>query len=113
MRFEKRDGKEHLVIRQHWIGAESTANRKILSICEKDFTPVYHTSTSFRGPAAFEFQKGQVVGSDTTQQNAFKGFRVPSPEQSFNWELDLEFFEALPLKANTVYSINFYGLALE
>lgn len=108
VRFEKYKGKEQLVIRQNWIGADSIANRKLFSICNPDFTPVYHTSTSFRGTAAFEFQQAQVVGSDTTANNAFKGFQVPSPEQAFNWELDLEFFETLPLKANTVYSINFY-----
>ncbi|PRY14269.1 hypothetical protein CLV24_10479 [Pontibacter ummariensis] len=108
VRFENYKGRERLVIRQNWVGTDSTVNRKIFSICEKNFSPIYHTSTSFRGTAAFEFQQGQVVGSDTTRNNAFKGFQVPSPEQAFNWELDLEFFEALPLKANTVYSINFY-----
>ncbi|MCX2741661.1 DUF3108 domain-containing protein [Pontibacter anaerobius] len=108
VRLEKYKGKERLVIRQNWVGADSTTNRRIFSICESDFTPVYHTSTSFRGTAAFEFRQGQVVGSDTTQNNAFKGFKVESPEQAFNWELDLEFFETLPLKTNTVYSINFY-----
>ncbi|TPE44365.1 DUF3108 domain-containing protein [Pontibacter mangrovi] len=108
VRFEKHEGQEQLVIRQNWVGTDSTANRQVFSICREDFTPVYHTSTSFRGTAAFEFRQGQVVGSDTTANNAFKGFQVPSEEQAFNWELDLEFFEVLPLKANTVYSINFY-----
>ncbi|ARS34339.1 hypothetical protein [Pontibacter actiniarum] len=108
VRFEHHKGKERLVVRQSWVGADSTANRRVFSICESDFRPVYHTSTSFRGTAAFEFRQGQVVGSDTTRHNAFRGFRVPSPEQAFNWELDLEFFEVLPLKDNTVYSINFY-----
>ncbi|MFD2247077.1 hypothetical protein [Pontibacter ruber] len=106
--FENFQGKERLVIRQNWIGADTLSNRTIFSVCEKDFTPIYQTSTSARGVAAFNFYTDKITGSDTTKANAFKNFIMASPAPAFDWELDMETFESLPLKANTVYLINFY-----
>ncbi|WP_299824051.1 hypothetical protein [uncultured Pontibacter sp.] len=106
--FENYQGKERMVVRQNWIGADTLSNRTILTVCEKDFTPIYQTSTSARGTAAFNFEKGRIVGADSVKSNGFKGFAMPSPEPTFDWELDMEFFESLPLKANTVFLINFY-----
>ncbi|MEJ8801601.1 DUF3108 domain-containing protein [Pontibacter sp. H249] len=106
--FENYRGKERLIVRQNWIGTDTLSNRSILTICEKDFTPIYQTSTSARGTAAFNFEKDRIVGADSVQNNGFKGFTMPSPEPTFDWELDMEFFESLPLKANTVFMINFY-----
>ena len=106
--FETYQGRERMVVRQSWIGPDTLSNRTVFTICEKDFTPLYHTSTSARGTAAFNFEKDKVVGADSVQNNGFKGFAMPAPQPTFDWELDLEFFESLPLKANTVFMINFY-----
>ncbi|WP_299988174.1 hypothetical protein [uncultured Pontibacter sp.] len=106
--FEEVAGKEKLVIRQNWVGADTLTNRQLYSICEKDFKPVFHTGTSARGTAAFNFEPDRVVGADTVLNNGFKGFSIAAEAATFNWELDMETFESLPLKANTVYLINFY-----
>ncbi|WP_242927447.1 DUF3108 domain-containing protein [Pontibacter vulgaris] len=106
--FENFKGKERLVIRQNWIGADTLSNRKIFSVCEKDFTPIYQTSTSARGVAAFNFYPDKITGSDTTKANAFKKFNMAAAAPTLDWELDMETFECLPLKDKTVYLVNFY-----
>ncbi|MCC9135479.1 hypothetical protein ACFSKU_13785 [Pontibacter silvestris] len=106
--YQTIDGKERLVIRQNWIGTDTLSHRAVYSICKKNFVPIYHTSTIYRGTLAYNFYADRVEGTDTTVNNAAKGFKVALQEATFNWELDLEFFESLPLKANTVYKINFY-----
>ncbi len=106
--FEQVQGKERMVIRQNWIGTDTLSNRTLYSVMEKDFTPVYHTSASARGKGAFNFYPDKIVAADTVQKNAWKGFVMPTTNQTYNWELDMEFFESLLLKANTVFLINFY-----
>jgi hypothetical protein len=108
IRFEQVQGKERMVIRQHWIGADTLSNRTIESVMEKDFTPIFHTSTSVRGTAAFNFAPDKITAADTARTNPWRKFVMPTPEPTYNWELDMEFFESLPLKANTVFLINFY-----
>ncbi|MBB6612522.1 hypothetical protein H7F15_15865 [Pontibacter sp. Tf4] len=108
VRFEQVQGRERMVIRQNWIGADTLSNRTIESVMEKDFTPIFHTSTSARGTAAFNFYPDKITAADTARTNPWRNFVMPVPEPTYNWELDLEFFESLPLKPNTVFLINFY-----
>jgi len=108
IRFEQVQGKERMVIRQNWIGTDSLSNRTIESVMEKDFSPVYHTSTSARGVAAFNFYPDKITAADTAKTNPWRKFVMPLAQPTYNWELDMEFFESLPLKSNTVFLINFY-----
>jgi len=108
IRFEQVQGKERMVIRQNWIGTDTLSNRTIESVMEKDFSPVYHTSTSARGVAAFNFYPDKITAADTAKTNPWRKFVMPLAQPTYNWELDMEFFESLPLKSNTVFLINFY-----
>lgn len=110
VRFEKRNNREVVVIRQHWDGDDTLYNRTLYSICLKDnFQPLYHFAHTLKtGTDAFSFLPDKIVGTDTVAQNTKKNFYLALEQLPFNWELDLETFEMLPLQAGKQFAIAFY-----
>ncbi len=110
VRFSAADAKKQIVVEQDWWTSDSAAYRKVFSICSfPDFVPVFHYSKDGKGKVeAFNFTPGRVTGSDTTADNARKGFDLALTIPTLNWELDLEIFRMLPYALNKTFVINFY-----
>ncbi|MDJ1504501.1 hypothetical protein [Xanthocytophaga agilis] len=102
--------KDMVVISQQWSGQDTLTNRKLWSLCKKDnFEPVYHyTYMPKMGVAAFNFGEKQITGADSVSSNTKKDFQVGLKHPTFNWELDLETFEMLPLGMGKTFIIDFY-----
>ncbi len=110
VRFEKRNNREVVVIQQRWDGEDTLFNRTLYSICQKEnFQPMYHFAHTLKtGTDAFTFLPEKIAGTDTVAQNTKKDFRLAVKQLPFNWELDLETFEMLPLQAGKQFAICFY-----
>lgn len=108
--FEKVNKKEVIVIRQQWSGQDTLTNRKLWSICTKeDFKPLYHYSYVPKiGIEAFNFDDKKITGADSIALNGKKDFQIALTTPTFNWELDMETFEMLPLQAGRNFIISFY-----
>lgn len=108
--FTEVKGKKVIEIKQHWYSADTSMNRSIYSLSEREtFAPIFHYAKSARGIEAFDFEGKKVNGSDTVANNSKKDFEVTVSTPTLNWELDLEVFSTLPYKkAGQMFVINFY-----
>jgi hypothetical protein len=100
-----RNGEQVFVVNQHWYGSDSAAYRTVYSINRvSDFSPIYHA----------EFKQGKLFAYnwDNGAQNSQKNFSLDFKTPNFNWNLDIETFEMLPLAANKIFVINFYDAGL-
>jgi hypothetical protein len=112
--LETKDGAKVYAIRQHWFTNDSSTYRTYLSLnTVKDFTPVYHSETVNGKTSAYNWNAASITGADTVDGNAKKGFSLEFNRPNFNWNLDVETFEMLPLAAGKVFAINFYDAGLE
>ncbi len=94
---------------QHWYGADTNQYRHIISINNaSDFSPVYHEETVGSKTKAYNWSAKKVTGTDTLNANLAKDFNVDLTFPVFNWNLDIETFEMLPLAAGKVFAIPFY-----
>lgn len=97
-------------ITQHWLSADTTRQRALVSTCRlADFAPLYHRAQSRKESLeAFNFTSAAVVGADSVAGNARRGFSVALPGPTLNWELDLETFEQLDYAPGKNFYLRFY-----
>jgi hypothetical protein len=108
-----RDGQQVFTISQHWFNPDSASYRTVYSVNSADnFAPLYHAESNGDKIRAFNWSDTKVVGADTVANNARKGFVLELKEPNFNWNLDIETFEMLPLAAGKTFAINFYDAGL-
>ncbi|HEY9195444.1 MAG TPA: hypothetical protein VIM77_04240 [Mucilaginibacter sp.] len=109
VKVENRGGEQFFSVTQRWYGGDSASYRSVYSRNRAaDFSPVYHSETIGTKTKAFNWSPVKVTGADTVQNNLAKDFSLVSTEPYFNWNLDIETFEMLPLAAGKSYAINFY-----
>lgn len=106
---KKRNGEGVFVTTQNWYGSDTTSYRSVYSVNKvDDFSPVYHSETVGGKNRSFNWNADKVVGADTVAMNTQKDFVINYTEPCFNWNLDIETFEMLPLAAGKIFVINFY-----
>jgi hypothetical protein len=111
--IEKKDGVDVFAIREYWFTADSNEYRTFLSLNSvKDFTPLYHAATGKGKMAAYNWSNTGIKGSDTVNGNTQKDFHLAFDRPNFNWHLDIETFEMLPLAVGKIFEINFYDAGL-
>jgi hypothetical protein len=57
---------------------------------------------------AYDFYADKIKGSDSVANNTKKDFELALTHPLLNWELDLEIFPLLDLKAGKSFAISFY-----
>jgi hypothetical protein len=57
---------------------------------------------------AYNWSATKIAGADTVATNTKKDFALVFTDPAFNWNLDIETFEMLPLAAGKTFAINFY-----
>jgi hypothetical protein len=94
---------------QKWYGNDTTVYRTVNSINrEKDFMPLYHAE-SIRGQLrAFNWFADHISGDATEPANSQKDFSLKFEQASFNWNLDIETSEMLPLAAGKQFVLYMY-----
>ncbi len=97
---------------QHWYSEDSTKYREFMSINSvDDFRPLYHMSKAGKDTKAYVWSRKGIKG-DTLSDNKAKDFHLDFDMPNYNWHLDLETFEMLPLAANKTFLIRFYDAGL-
>jgi hypothetical protein len=108
-KIETRNGEKVFATTQHWYGGDTMSYRTGYSVNRvKDFSPVYYTETIAGKVGAYNWGNDQIKGADTVASNTKKDFALSFTEPNFNWNLDIETFEMLPLAAGKTFAINFY-----
>jgi len=107
-------GEKVFAISQHWYG-ESTDTagygfRYIYSLNKgADFAPIFFSEKyNDRKTVAFNWDADKITVVDTLTRKPRKGFSLDFKIPNFNWNLDIETFEMLPLAAGKTFAINFY-----
>jgi len=109
VRFKKKNDQDIIEIEQKWYAFDSTRSRYLYSqINASDFSPIYHYTKTIKGVDAFDFYGSKTLGSDSIPDNLKKGWELKHAKPYLNWELDLETFPLLDLKAGKRFFINFY-----
>jgi hypothetical protein len=104
-----RDGQAVFNISQHWFGADSLSYRTVYSVNKaSDFAPIYHAESNGDKSRAYNWSAIKITGADTVATNTKKDFTLAFTDPTFNWNLDIETFEMLPLAAGKTFAINFY-----
>ena len=104
IKIDTKDGKQYFAISQHWYGGDSLSYRQAYSLNRRsDFAPIYHSEMVRGKTKAYDWSGQGITGADTV------AFTAPN----FNWNLDIETFEMLPLAAGKSFLINFYDAGLE
>jgi hypothetical protein len=107
-------GENCFVITQHWFGADSSTYREVHSLNRvADFSPVFHSETAHGKINAYNWDKDQIRGADTVAGNTKSSFQLAFSTPNFNWNLDVETFEMLPLAAGKAFAIPFYDAGLD
>jgi hypothetical protein len=97
------------IVTQYWYAADTLQYRHITSVNRRsDFSPVYHLETIGPKTKAFNWYNDTVKGADTVAVNVAKGFTQALAMPVYNWNLDIETFEMLPLAAGKSFAIPFY-----
>lgn len=110
----EKDGHPVFFINQRWYGSDTPAYRTVCSINDAgSFAPVYHKELVRGKLSAYDWGKDGIAGSDSVTDNARKGFSLAFAEPNFNWNLDIETFEMLPLAEGRSFLINFYDAGLD
>lgn len=109
VKFVNRGGKDLIEIDQKWYSSDTSRVRKVYSLMNaSDFSPIYHKATLNRTVEAFDFYSDRIVGSDSVVKNTRKDFTLALEKSALNWELDMEIFPLLNLKAGKGFAISFY-----
>jgi len=107
--IENRAGEKVFTITQYWLGSDTMSYRTVYSVNKvKDFAPIYHSETVAGKNKAFNWFGNKITGADTVAINTQKTFALDFSAPCFNWNLDIETFEMLPLAAGKTFAINFY-----
>ncbi|HEX3398632.1 MAG TPA: hypothetical protein VHS76_18140 [Steroidobacteraceae bacterium] len=116
--FETKDGRKLMRVQQQWDETgkpvvlvqdawfEADTLRPLTQV--KRLTREGTTTTS-----GYRFLSDKIVGMDELEGNAKKGFVQATAEPTNNWETDMEYLQALPLKEGYSASINFYDPGLD
>jgi hypothetical protein len=113
-RLGQRNGVPVFTIAQRWYAGDTLNYREIYSINrQKDFGPVYHAETVRGKINAYNWNNRDITGADSIAGNGKKDFKLHFNEPNYNWTLDIETFEMLPLGAGKVFAINFYDAGLD
>lgn len=105
---ENRNGQDVFTISQHWYAADTAMYRKVYSVNNaQNFAPIYHAEQIGSKISAFNWNAQQLKGADTVAQNTKKDFKLDFAIPAFNWNLDIETFEMLPLAEGKTFAINF------
>jgi hypothetical protein len=108
------NGEKVFVISQHWYGSDSSTYREVNSINRMDdFYPVYHCEATVGKTRAYNWGSDKIKGADTVAGNSAKDFALAFTAPNFNWNLDVETFEMLPLAKGKTFAINFYDAGLD
>ncbi len=109
VKFINKNGKELIEIEQKWYASDTARVRYIYSIMNADdFSPVYHYAKMGKSIEAYDFYTDKIKGSDSIANNTKKDFELALTNPTLNWELDLETFPLLDLKAGKSFAISFY-----
>lgn len=114
VKFEQREGKPLLRIRQRWdAAAPGPSVRLIDSWFEAGtFRPLSHERITEREGKrvveGFTFTPERIAGMQSLAENTQKDLSVASGEPTFNFETDIEFLQTLPLASGYEARINFY-----
>lgn len=104
-----RNGEAIVTTTQHWYSNDTASYRTVYSVNRAaDFAPLYHTEMVNNHTRAFAWTMGHVVAVDTVAVNEAKSFKLALKVPYFNWNLDIETFEQLPLAAGKSFAISFY-----
>jgi hypothetical protein len=115
IQLEERNGEKVYAITQHWYGSDTAGYgyRYIYSLNKaNDFAPLYHAESINNKTKAYNWYADKITGADSVAQNLQKGFSLDFKTANFNWNLDIETFEMLPLAAGKTFVINFYDAGL-
>ena len=114
IQIENRNGVKVFTITQHWYGNDTSGYRSVYSINNvSDFSPVYHAESVRNKLSAYNWNSDKITGADTVVENAQKNFSLDFTSPNFNWNLDIETFEMLPLAQGKTFAINFYDAGLD
>lgn len=109
-----RNNKKVFVITQQWYTQDTSNYRSITSVnSANDFTPLYHAETVGNKTKAYNWTDKKIVGDDTVTNNLAKTFALDFTAPNFNWNLDIETFEMLPLAEKKSFVINFYDAGID
>ena len=110
---ETRQGKDVFIITQNWYGSDSNAYRTVYSInTAEDFIPLYHKELVRGKLSAFDWKPSEIKAADSVAGIANKDFSIALAEPTYNWNLDIETFEMLPLAEGRSFVINFYDAGI-
>lgn len=108
-KIESRAGESVFVTSQHWYGNDTASYRTAYAINKtSNFAPIYHSETVNGKNKSFNWFAAKIAGADTVAANMEKAFTLDFSAPCFNWNLDIETFEMLPLAAGKAFAINFY-----
>jgi len=114
IKIESRNGEKVFTITQHWYGSDTANYRSVYSVNKfADFAPVYHSETVRNKLSAYNWGAGKITGADTVAKNTKKDFSLDFSMPNFNWNLDIETFEMLPLAEGKAFAIYFYDAGLD
>lgn len=109
VKFVNKNGKELIAIDQKWYASDTARVRYVYSLMNaNDFSPFYHYTKMGKSVEAYDFYSDRIKGSDSVANNSKKDFTLALDHPQLNWELDLETFPLLDLKAGKSFAINFY-----
>jgi hypothetical protein len=104
-----RNGEPVITTTQHWYGNDTASYRTVYSVNRAaDFAPIYHSETVNDHNRAYNWTLAGIAGADTVVTNEAKSFKIALKVPCFNWNLDIETFEQLPLAAGKSFAISFY-----
>jgi len=113
IQLENRNNEKVFAITQHWYSNDSVNYRSIYSLNKAaDFAPIYHAETVNDKIKAYNWYDDKITGADSVAQNLQNGFSLDFKTPNFNWNLDIETLEMLPLAAGKTFAINFYDAGL-
>lgn len=109
VRFVNKNGRDLIEINQKWYASDTARARSVYSLVDAgDFSPVYHYTKMNKVVEAYDFYTDKIRGSDSVAANTKKDFVIGLNSATLNWELDLETFPLLDLKAGKQFAISFY-----
>lgn len=104
------DGQQYVSIKHAWEAPGTKWKGEFTYLCEPEtMKPVQHIRvTETAGKEAFQFTGSQVVGLDSANNNTKASFSLELDEPTYNFEIDLETYSLLPMKAGYHAVMNFY-----
>jgi len=113
IKSENRNGEGRFVTTQKWFSMDTAQYRSVYSVNRaSDFAPLYHAEAVGSKLKAFNWYADRISGADTVAGNEQKTFALQFDQPNFNWNLDIETFEMLPLAAGKTFVLRLYDAGL-